>query len=546
MVRLVSLCVAAAALLTTACGAMQPGGGGAGSTPSDSGSPRSGGILNARVQTDYYDFDVTYTGKGTNARIQGLSYNALLGFKSGPGIKYYEYVLQPRMAEKWEISPDGTSFTFHLRHGIKFADLPPVNGREFTSADVKWTYEYGSRTGPFAPLLKDKKLPPGQFDWMFEGLQGIDTPDAYTATVRFAEPFTPFLNYSGHHLNPILPHEIFDQDGDFRSHMVGTGPFQLDMDASQKGARWVWKKNATYWDTRHPYLDEIRWIVLPDDSTAAAAFKVGQVDLIGDYTAQPAQDIERNNPKATKFDLSGATPVHMYMNTKFPPFQDLRVRKAVSLAINRDELVQVQTGGTGGWALAGTYPSMFTQEEIKALIPYDPAQAKQLLTEAGYGNGLDVQFEYPTDNGQVYVVDFQLLQAQLKKVGINFIAKPISYAEYSATKKNHTATVTTTSKDWQADIDGYLYGSFQSASKDNYDGINDPKLDAMLAAQRREPDVTKRTELIKAAVKYINAEMYWGRALYGKTTFMFANPALKGYGPNFQTQYDLTNAWLDR
>lgn len=528
-------------LLAAGCGSPQSpiaptGGGGA------SNQPQSGGVLNARVPTDYYDFDVTLTGKGTNARVQGLSYSSLLGFKSGPDVPYSQYILQPKLAEKWSVNADGTSFTFNLRKGVKWANLPPVNGRDLTSADVKWTYEYGSRTG----ALKDKKLPTGQFDWMFEGLKEIQTPDPYTVVVSFKESFSPFLNYAGHHLNPILPHEIYDLDGDFKTRIVGSGPYQLDTSASQKGAAWVWKKNPDYWEPGKPYLDAIKWVVIPDDSTAAAAFRVGQIDLVGDYTYAPAQDIMKADPKAVAFDLSGATPVHMYMNLKFPPFQDIRIRKAITLGINRDELSLVQGGGKGGWALAGTYPTMFTQAEIKAMIPYDPPQAKQLVIDAGYPNGLDVQFEYPTDNGQVYITDFQLLQSQLKKIGINFVAKPISYAEYSATKKNHTATVTTTSKDWQADIDGYLYGTFYSKSKDNYDGVNDPKLDAMLEAQRREADPAKRTELIKAAVRYINGESYLGRALYSKSTFMFAHPNLKNFAPNFQTAYDLTGAWLEK
>ena len=526
-------------LLGIACSAPQ-----APSQPSsgtDNNQPKRGGILNARVPTDFYDFDVSFTGKGTNSRAQGLAHSSLLAFETGPGVGYAEYKLKPGLAESWQVSPDGTTFTFNLRKGLKFANLPPVNGRELTSADVKWSYEYGSRSG----ALKDRKLPTGQFDWMFEGLQEIATPDPLTAVVRFKEPYSPFLNYSGHILNPIVAREIFEQDGHMKDRLVGAGPFQLDVAASQKGSRWVFKKNPDYWEAGKPYLDEVRWIVMPDDSTTAAAFLVGQVQLIGDFTYQPSQAIQKNNPKATTFDLGGATPVHMYMSMKFQPFQDIRIRKAIALALNRDELGEVQAGTKDHWAMAGTYPSMFTQEEIRKLMPHDPAQAKQLVIDAGYPNGLEVAFEYPTDNGQVYITDFQLIQSQLKKAGINMVAKPMSYAEYSATKKNHTATVTTTSKDWQADIDGYLFGTYYSKSKDNYDDINDPKLDQMLFAQRREPDQAKRTELIKQAVRYINTEAYLGRALYSKGTYMFGGPTLKGFAPNFQSAYNLSTAWLD-
>ena len=132
--------------------------------------------------------------------------------------------LTPLLAEKWEISPDAKTYTFTLRKGVKFQNLPPVNGRELTSADVKFSYEYSSRTGQF----KESKLPPGKFVQYFEGLEKIETPDANTAVVTFSKPFAPFLSNAAEFTNPIMPKEIYDQDGNFTKKLVGTGPFQVD------------------------------------------------------------------------------------------------------------------------------------------------------------------------------------------------------------------------------------------------------------------------------------------------------------------------------
>src|SRR5207302_11049520 len=120
----------------------------------------------------------------------------------------------------------------------------------------------------------------GQFDAMFEGMTGIETPDPYTAVVKFKDPFVPFVAYAASDYNPIVPHEIFDQDGHLHDKIAGTGAFQLDTVNTQKGTRCVWKKNANYWQPGKPYLDQVRWVVVPDDAAAIAAFQSKQVDQL--------------------------------------------------------------------------------------------------------------------------------------------------------------------------------------------------------------------------------------------------------------------------
>src|SRR5712692_5472155 len=215
--------LAAAGLLGCGTGPKQSSG-----APSTSGSasgkPKAGGKIAVNVTTDPFDWDLSYVGKSIpNGNGQALAYEGLLHFKYGPDIKYGDTQVGPKLAEKWE-NPDAQTFTFHLRPGLKFANLPPVNGRELTSADVKWTYEYWSRTGQFG----DKKLPQAQFNWFFEGATSIQTPDPSTVVLKFKEPYVPFINYAGSYNNPIVAHEIFDQYGNFKDHMVGTGPYQLE------------------------------------------------------------------------------------------------------------------------------------------------------------------------------------------------------------------------------------------------------------------------------------------------------------------------------
>ncbi len=295
--------------------------------------------------------------------MMGLAYNSLLGFKAGPDVKFEELTLQPELAEKWEVSADAKTFTFHLRKGVKWASMPPLNGRELNAADVKWSYEYATRTGAVA----EKMLPQGQFDWMFEGMEKVEAPDPYTVVVSFKQPFVPFLTFTADDHNPILPHEIYDQDGHLKDRIVGSGPYQLDVAGSQKGSRWVWKKNQDYWENGKPYIDEIRWPVIGDNSSAIAAFQAKQIDHLGTevFTYQTVQDLAKSAPGTVVLQYPSEAGQHIYLNTGKAPLDDIRVRKAFAYAIDREELAKVHAGGNLPWAPTGAMIGLFSDEEAR-------------------------------------------------------------------------------------------------------------------------------------------------------------------------------------
>lgn len=536
--------LAAGTAALAACGGRQ--GGGVAKAPAQSaaaGKPRAGGQLNMPIPADPFDWDPTYAGPGLpNPYGFVNAYNSLVGYKFGPDVKYDTLTLAPELAESWEV-PDAQTFIFHLRKGVKFANLPPVNGREFTAADVKFSYEYTARAGAYS------KLPQSQYDIFFEGMNAIDMPDPSTAIIRFKQPFVPFLNYAASRWVPIYAHEIYDQDGHFKDKIVGTGPFQLDLSASQKGSRWVWKKNPTYWEAGKPYLDEIRWLVLKDDAAQNGALLAKQVDLLfANLDSARLQTLSKSNPSLVKFEYQDPAPMHVYMNLRAAPFKDIRIRQAVALTINRDEFLKTLYGGKGGWAMAGAFPDTYSQEEIKGLLKYDPAQAKQLVVQAGYPNGVDLQFNYPGDAyGNEYITQMQLLQAQLKAVGINLQLNSLDKADESTRKKQHNFVMTDTTKSLQGDVDSYVYAAFYPGNRANYTEVNDPDLTPLLDAQRRETDVAKRRDIVRQAVKRINVDQFWAEAIYVPIRYNLWQPRLKNYVPYFgaNTIPVLTNAWLE-
>ncbi len=533
-----------AVLALGACGpAAQP----AGSEPA-SQTPKSGGVLHSPTTTDPYDWDVSFNGKATgNGEAMSLAYNSLLGFKAGPEVGYNDAVLAPELAEKWEVSPDARVFTFHLRKNVHFANLPPVNGRELTSGDVKWSYEYWTRTGQF----KDKNLPKAYYDYMFDGMEAIETPDPYTAVVRFKEPSIPFLNYSAADHNHIAPHEIYDADGNLKTRIVGSGPFQLDEGASQKGTRYVWKKNPAYWDTGKPYVDELQWIVTANESAAFAAFQSRQLDMLGKGGMRlgfaNTQELRKISPQAVFFDFETAFPQDFFMRLDKGPYADVRVRKALSLAVDRDEFMRTFQAGQGSWMMPGIFSGYFTQEEVKKYVRYDPGEAKRLLADAGHSNGVDVELTYPgTTYGDLYISQIQLLQAQLKRSGFNLDLKNIEPSTFSLNMKTASfMTMLLSGGDTRWDVNTALT-KFLPDSKSNFIGANDPELTRLVIAQRSEVDPAKRRELVRQAAARIVEDAY-GVGMFSVVNYEVWHPYVKGYVPNWNIYgWALENTWLEK
>ncbi len=531
------------ALLLAACGPVpaQP--------PAESGTPaiKTGGALKLRFDRDPWDWDATISGISTsNEHGLMLAYSQLLGFKVGPGIRYNDMILEPELAERWEVSPDAKTYTFYLRKGTKFADLPPVNGRELTATDVKFSYEYASRTG----ALQDLKLPTSQSGWVFEGLESIDSPDPYTVTLRFKEGFAPFLNYAASKVNVIMAREIFDEDAHFKDRIVGTGPFQLDATTSQKGARWVFKKNPSYWETGKPYLDEIRFLVIGDDAAGLAAFQTKQLDQDYVQNAREADGVRRVAPDATFFEYF-SPPYRIWLNQAKPPLNDVRVRKAISLALDRDAFIRVLAGGMGEWALAesDTWRELFTQEEIKSFVKFDVEEARRLLAQAGFPNGLDIETLFGSDQEE-HATSLPLLQAQMKRAGINLVFRVMPYAQLSAVRRQRDFMLDTSAGSAsRPDIDSRLMTSVYPKGGNNYQGIDDPKLTAMLLAQRREPDPAKRREIIKQAVRYI-AEEFISTPTFRRAFYQYWHPYVKDFYPHADTPNrsspGIARVWIDR
>lgn len=508
------------------------------------GTPTTGGQVSLSTPTDPFDLDPT-SGEQNSRQILPMVYDSLLAVKTGPDVKYNDLVLQAGLADKWETS-DGQNFTFHLHPGAAFANLAPVNGRAVTSADVKWSLEYVARIGDFK---NNKALKPALYSEMFAGMSSIDTPDANTVVVHFDAPYVPFLAYTTADWTPVLPHDIYDADGNFSNRAIGSGPWQLDTASSQKGSHWLLKRNPTYFKQVRPYIDSVNWLVLPDSATQSAAFTTHQIETLpgegGSLNSQTVQQIRKDDPSAVQVSYLNPSSGILYWNTRHPPLSDERIRHAISLCIDRDELIKTLSGeGQGQWSLAACLPGVFTDQEVHQMLPIDPTQAAQLVSAAGYPNGAPVNMTVNTEGGQFGITLTQLVQAQLKRGNINVTIDPATRAVDNQRRHSLNFQLSYTPKNLTLDIDSYLVGEFYSKSAHNYMGINDPALDKLVLAQRSETDPAKRTALIRQAVTYINAHSY-ALAFYYPTNYMFWWPNLKNFAPNWGANApQLVNSWL--
>ena len=526
----------------TACGRRAPKAPKAASQPG-ANAPRYGGTLNLGKKNDPNTFDPG-TKLSATGQVLALTNDRLVAYKTGSSVGYYDLTLQPWFAQHWE-TPDAQVYTFKL-NTAKFAALPPVNGRAMTAEDVRWSFEYLSHTGWAAsgPRVATAAL--------FSGLERIETPDASTAVFHFSAPFAPFLTYTTAVTSAILAREIYDQDGGFAKRAAGSGPWQLDMTATQPGQQWVFKKNASYFQKGLPYIDQVNWLTIPDDAANDAAFQTKQIDVLSysNLSLDTADRMKKAVPGIVVDAKLDTRQQYVHMNCGKPPLTDARVRKAIALSIDRDEFVRTIEHGNGQPALAASMPGLFTLEETRSILKYDVAEARQLLAAAGYADGLTLEMVYPPKKyGAVHVARLELLQSQLKRSGINMALKAVDdLNDFDYIRKGNYQLGMTPSPvpGINPDLDTQLYILYHPKSPSNYGKVDDPQLTPLLEAQRREPDPAKRREIWRQAVRRVN-DVPWATALNYGTTYDLWHPYLKNYAPNVAYVADcIWNSWLEK
>ncbi|MDE0448962.1 MAG: ABC transporter substrate-binding protein [Spirochaetaceae bacterium] len=451
-----------------------------------------------------------------------------------------------QLAESWEISPDRLTYTFHIRPGVRWHDKAPMNGRQFTAHDVEYNFHRLLGMGDFAEAgpsafsgaLELKSLP-----W-----ESITATDDATVVMKLTEPRLAMLRKAvGLDLGVtfMMPPEVIEQHGDGKDwrNLVGTGPFMLtDLVEESSG---TFTRNPDYWgydekypENRLPYVDELRYVVIPDEAAAYAALRSRTIDWKRwDTSLDAAESMRKTNPEIAVHEVFFRSVASFAPNHREPPFNDVNVLRAMQMALDNETIARTLWKGVadptpqGLIGVQGFYhPFEEWDEEVKQYYRYDPERAEKLLDEAGYPRGADgTRFTTTLNYGAWADLDYShIAAAYWAEIGVVVEIDELSSAEY------HERLFARSGKGMYSQIARNNFDPFNAVSwyhsnaQWNRGGSQWPELDAMVDAALSAPTPEEARRLIAEADEYAMSRhwLIWGPM---SPIHFYLQPWLVGY-----------------
>ena len=510
------------------------------------GPPKKGGTLIWRYTFNPGPLDPVATGAGGTNTAINLVYNRVLGvYNQADSDPYAMNELIPELAESWETSQDGLTYTFHIRSGVKFQNIAPVNGRELTAEDVRFSWER-YRSG-------------GAHRSNFSNVSSIETPDASTVVITLAEVQPDFIVPLSGAFSTIHPRELVDA-GEMETKAIGTGPMILDHWTNGEGG--AFDKNPEYF-LADVNIDRLEVPYVLDVAAATAQFRVGRHDYgLTASTGAKLEEILGTNPDTQYFGQPlFASTFALNFNMDLPRWEDERIRRGLSLAYDRQELIDIIYDGVGvvlpqmDWRYFWDEPPKLGDEVLGRWWRHDPSESKKLLDAAGAADiAFDLMFyNYsPTSNS----LQNEVLLAQYQGAGINMSLQNVDYSEYNSQWTTRSGE-TDSYQGWasfEATAQHYVYGLNHSESSGNRNRVSDPQIDEWAAQHRVELDPDVRTELARNVWNRMQDQVYRIEMASGNGALL-QQPWVHGVRASrtigsghfyLDTGYEATNAWLDK
>ncbi len=454
--------------------------------------PKRGGTLTRASAWDPPVIDPRHTQSVGLFQFAGLVSNRLVRYSfADEASGYLDLSLKGDLAESWQGSPDQRVWTFKIRRGVKWQNVPPLKGREFTAADVKYCFEAYAKEGVQT--------------FTFQEIEGMETPDSHTLRVHLKTPNALFPQNVAEPVAVIFSKEVLEEDGDLKKRMIGTGPYILK--EHTRKVRIVLQRNPDYWDAGRPYVDEYVILSAPDAATRMAAFRTGQSDFLPLQAPSEVEAVRRTNPNAVvQAQTPALTPFGLALAQDRPPFNDVRVRRALSMAIDRQRMVDTVFEGHG--LLTAGVPWIYYQDakptakDLGPWFQYRPAEAKKLLGEAGHPNGFETTlfyYEYwPQMSSQV-----QLVQQELKKnLNVNMKISKLDYTTYYGryVEGKWDGMAWGFQSGHAVGLDERTYVYMHSKSSKNFFRVNDPVIDELTVKLRQTPERAEQRATAKRIV----------------------------------------------
>ena len=449
------------------------GGGGETPTPGAVKEGRYGGILRKAFFAPT-SLDPAFTASITDDEIARFW---------GDFLVYVDEGLSPdqsrSLAESWQASADGLSWTFNLRKGVKFH-----NGEELTSKDVQFTFD----------RLRDPALGAATVA-IYAGIDTIETPDKYTVVFRLNQPNPDLLTNLGDYHSPIL----WNGTKDPQTEQIGTGAFIVDTYLPED--RMTFKRNPNYWrkdaeDNQLPYLDGIEYLFLAEPSAQVEALRGGQVDYLI-YLPSEYVPVVEDDPNLVVYQKPSNTHYVVHMRSDRKPFSDVRVRQAFRAAIDRKAILDGAFEGLGVTGRDTPFGPAYADFYLDIPeLPRDIAKAKRLLAEAGYAGGMSITLT--AQQASPVPAMATILKEQLAEAGVNVeiqLVPPDVY--YGADNLWLEADFAITDWGARAAPQNYLDLAYTCGAKWNESHWCDPEIDKLAAQAAVESDRAKRAEIYK-------------------------------------------------
>ena len=515
------------------------------------GKPQYGGEIKIRATRNIENFDPYYAESLTS--IYGGWMERLISddWTVNPAEWEYKMAWHPskymkgQLAESWEF-PNPGIHVVHLRKGIHWQNLPPANGREFIAEDV--VFHYSRLCGLGGGFTKPS---PFNLEDAFRELVSVTAVDKYTVVFKWKITNSDLIMETLHGVMQrqcIENPEAVMEFGNLKDwhHAIGTGPFMINNFLPNREALLV--KNPNYWgyderypENRVPYVDAIRYLIIPDDNDALSAMRAGEIDAIYGISLKCAQEMQITNPEIIRESDPTMQAITVQPRNDMPPYNDIRVRKALQMAINLPKLAKDYYHGAvepypssvlsgyfsramKGWG----FPYEEWPTDLKHEYSYDPDLARQLLSDAGYPNGFKTNIVVDTGADMEL---FQIVKSSFSQIGIKMEVRPMESAECTAfvEARKHDQLVFRPYGPL-----GHTYAPFQAIarlhtrSSSNWTMVSDPVIDALYSKALLAGD----EDVLKQIVKDMNervARQHFAISLLKPSAYSLYQPWLKGY-----------------
>jgi peptide/nickel transport system substrate-binding protein len=504
--------------LLVACGDGTPSGTVTGEANTPAGDPQRGGILRVAWQGEP-------TGPNGGLDPQTCTSNCYPVHQHvWDTLVRVDYDLNPKplLAESWTPSPDGKTWTFKLRGGITHH-----HGTPFTSADVVHTFKriLDPQTGSVVRTV-------------LSFIEDIEAPDERTVVFHLQSPNADLPTLIAMPQTSILPRDRSDEQ--LRREPVGTGPFRFK--EYGRGERIVLLRNPDYWQQGLPYLDELHYFLMPEQSARIAALTGGRVDMIGEVSPEMVAPLSQPGVRVEVVPSGNVNLIAMQMDKE--PFTDNRVRTAFKLVADRETIEQAVLSGTGSLGNDHPFPKNHPfYDQTQVVKTQDIARAKRLLTEAGHPNGLDLTLHLNADRPD-YRSFALAYQEQAKAAGINLRLQHHPDATYW-NDIYRQVPLYMSGWNFRPSPDELVSIMFHSEARWNEANVKSPELDSMILAARGETDPEKRKQLYFDIQHWVSENVGVVMPIF-RSTISAVRDNVQGYRVHPIPWYLFHTTWLKR